>query len=105
MSIDPDLPVTIQIHSHMLETRYKALRFVAALNSSIGRDLADLSGKVAAKARLDGVLSPLRQLARAWAGAAMLLKDDAFTPLSTGTFRVLRSVTGSSSGPSSGSTQ
>lgn len=54
-----------------------ARRLVAALNASIGRDVADLTGKQATKDRLDGVLRPLRQLARAWSGAAMLRERDA----------------------------
>ena len=48
-----------------------ARKLVTALNASIGRDVDDLSSKQAAKDRLDRVLYPLRQLARAWAGAAM----------------------------------
>jgi len=54
-----------------------ARRLVAALNASIGRDLADLTVKQAAMDRLDGVLHPLRQLARAWSGAAMTRQRDA----------------------------
>jgi hypothetical protein len=46
------------------------------LNASIGRDMADLATKQAAKDRLDQVLYPLRQLACAWAGAAMLRDRD-----------------------------
>jgi hypothetical protein len=54
-----------------------ARRLVAEMNASIGRDVADLAVKAAAKARLDRVLHPLRQLARAWSGAAMLRDRDA----------------------------
>jgi hypothetical protein len=50
---------------------------VTGLNASIGRDVADLDSKQALKDQLDGVLSPLRQLARAWTGAAMLRDRDA----------------------------
>jgi hypothetical protein len=35
MSIDPDVSDIIQIYSHTLETRAKALRFVAALKKTI----------------------------------------------------------------------
>ncbi|WP_428489729.1 Eco57I restriction-modification methylase domain-containing protein [Rhodopila sp.] len=54
-----------------------ARRMVAALNASIGRDVDDLGSKQAVKRQLDRLLSPLRQLARAWAGAAMLRDRDA----------------------------
>ena len=49
-----------------------ARRLVTQLNGSIGRDVDDLQAKQAVKARLDGLLFPLCQLARAWTGAAML---------------------------------
>lgn len=49
---------------------------VRALDASIGRDVADLGSKQAVKQQLDRLLSPLRQLARAWAGAAMLRQRD-----------------------------
>jgi len=49
-----------------------ALAEVRALQATVGRDAADLALKEAAKARLDTALHPLRQLARAWSGAAML---------------------------------
>ncbi|MEA2778302.1 MAG: hypothetical protein QOF90_3708, partial [Acetobacteraceae bacterium] len=54
-----------------------ARRLVAELNASIGRDLSDIAAKSLAKDRLDGVLHPLRQLARAWSGAAMSRDRDA----------------------------
>ncbi len=53
-----------------------ALIEVAALNASIGRDVSDLALKDAAKARLDAVLAPMRQLARAWSGAVALGERD-----------------------------
>jgi hypothetical protein len=53
-----------------------ARRLVTELNASIGRDVADLHSKQAAKHDLDRLLYPLRQLARAWAGAAMLRDRD-----------------------------
>ncbi len=49
-----------------------ALAEVQALQATVGRDAADLALKEGAKARLDAALHPLRQLARAWSGAAML---------------------------------
>ena len=54
----------------------QARMLVAELNASIGRDLTDLGTKQVAKDRLDRLLHPLRQLARAWAGAAMLRERD-----------------------------
>ena len=50
---------------------HAALHEVNALEASVGRDAADLVLKRRAKARLDAALHPLRQLARAWSGAAM----------------------------------
>jgi hypothetical protein len=55
---------------------YQARGLVTELNASIGRDVADLNSKQVAKGRLDRLLFPLRQLARAWAGAAMLRDRD-----------------------------
>ena len=49
-----------------------ALAEVAALNAGIGRDVADLDVKAQAKERLDAALAPMRQLARAWSGAAAI---------------------------------
>ncbi|MGA3400816.1 MAG: hypothetical protein ABSC95_16470 [Acetobacteraceae bacterium] len=49
-----------------------ALAEVQALQATVGRDAADLALKQRAKARLDAALHPLRHLARAWSGAAML---------------------------------
>jgi hypothetical protein len=54
----------------------KARDLVAELDASIGRDLADLAMKQAAKGSLDALLHPLRMLARAWTGAAMLRDRD-----------------------------
>jgi hypothetical protein len=50
---------------------------VTELNASIGRDVADLKTKQVSKIRLDRLLHPLRRLACAWAGAAMLGERDA----------------------------
>ncbi len=53
-----------------------ARRIVTRLNASIGRDLHDLDMKRRAKVELDHLLAPLRNLARAWSGAAMLRQRD-----------------------------
>jgi hypothetical protein len=53
-----------------------AQQLVAELNASIGRDTDDQKSKELTKNRLDQLLWPLRQLARAWAGAAMLRERD-----------------------------
>ena len=65
------------VADRLAATLRKARRLVAALNASIGRDVDDLGSKQAVKRQLDRLLSPLRQLARAWAGAAMLRERDA----------------------------
>jgi hypothetical protein len=54
----------------------QARKLVTDLNASIGRDITDLNTKQVAKDHLDRLLYPLRQLARAWAGAAMLRDRD-----------------------------
>ena len=46
-----------------------AMTEVAQLEASIGIGIADMMAKQEAKNRLDGLLSPLRSLARAWSGA------------------------------------
>jgi hypothetical protein len=51
-------------------------QLVAKLDASIGRDLFDLTTKQDVKLRLDRLLSPLRSLAQAWSGAAMLRRRD-----------------------------
>jgi len=52
-----------------------ALRHIAALEESVGIDVADIERKRAAKTNLDGALAPFRLLAAAWAGGVMLGKD------------------------------
>ena len=52
--------------------RVKSALDVATLNATVGRDLADQQRKDGTKARLDRMLAPWRNLARAWAGAVML---------------------------------
>ena len=54
-----------------------ALAEVRRLEASVGRDIADILAKVAAKSRLDAALMPMIQLAQAWAGAAMLANREA----------------------------
>jgi len=56
--------------------RAAAMAEVVALEASIGRDIADVAAKVAAKRRLDAVLTPLRRLARAWSGAVLVNRRD-----------------------------
>ncbi|MFV9505150.1 MAG: hypothetical protein AB4911_11360 [Oscillochloridaceae bacterium umkhey_bin13] len=61
-----------------------ALSHVAALEESVGIDVADLERKRAAKTALDAALAPFRLLAAAWAGGVMLGKgcdDDAYAAL------------------------
>ncbi len=65
------------VSARLQASLYLARRLVAEMNATIGRDIADLMFKAAAKRRLDTVLHPLRQLARAWSGAAMLRDRDA----------------------------
>ncbi|MBS0638757.1 MAG: N-6 DNA methylase [Proteobacteria bacterium] len=55
----------------------EARELVRALDASIGRSIDDLTSKQALKQHLDDILTPLRCLARAWAGAAMLRDRDA----------------------------
>jgi len=70
--------------SRLAVSLHAALAEVRALQSTVGRDAADLVLKQSAKARLDAVLFPLRQLARLWSGAVMLHlreADDEFLAL------------------------
>ncbi|MFL5286327.1 MAG: hypothetical protein ACJ8AW_36465, partial [Rhodopila sp.] len=55
----------------------RARDLVLQLDASIGRDVEDLAAKQALKRQLDALLHPLRRLAQAWAGAAMLRTRDA----------------------------
>ncbi|MGE0419920.1 MAG: DNA methyltransferase, partial [Acetobacteraceae bacterium] len=68
--LDPLLAHGIDARLHDMHAA--ALGEVRALQATIGRDLADLTLKAAAKQRLDAACAPLLHLARAWAGAAML---------------------------------
>jgi len=60
------------VASRLAASLRAALAEIRALQSTVGRDAADLVLKESAKARLDAALFPLRQLARAWSGAVML---------------------------------
>ncbi len=64
------------VADRLAESVRAALAEVGALNASIGHDIADLALKDAAKARLDRVLAPVRQLAKAWSGAVALGERD-----------------------------
>jgi hypothetical protein len=70
-------PLLAQGVTERLRTaRDRALRLVRNLDASIGRDLDDLDSKQAVRQQLDATLHPLRRLAQAWAGAAMLRRRD-----------------------------
>lgn len=53
-------------------TLSEALAHVRDLEGSVGKDVADLEAKRAAKVRLDTALAPFRLLAAAWSGGVML---------------------------------
>jgi hypothetical protein len=57
-------------------TLNRGRQLVGKLDASIGRDLFDLRAKQDVKHHLDLLLSPLRALAQAWSGAAMLRRRD-----------------------------
>jgi hypothetical protein len=73
-ALDPLLArgVTERLNANLDQAR----KLVTQLNASIGRDVADLNAKQATKGRVDRLLHPLLQLARSWAGAAMLHDRD-----------------------------
>lgn len=52
-----------------------ALSLVCDLEASVGKDVADLEHKRAAKEKLDSALDPLKTLAAAWSGGVMLGND------------------------------
>jgi hypothetical protein len=60
------------VGARLSENLKAALREVRTLQATVGAHAADLALKEAAKRRLDAALHPLRLLARAWSGAAML---------------------------------
>lgn len=64
--------VTFGVAERLRGTIGKSLTELRPLQATIGRDIIDLGVKTEAKARLDATLDPVRKLARAWSGAAML---------------------------------
>jgi hypothetical protein len=74
-ALDPLLMIGVAERLNASLDRARSL--VTEMGASIGRDVFDLEAKQVAKIRLDLTLNPLRQLARAWAGAAMLRQRDA----------------------------
>lgn len=72
--LDPLLAqgVTERLEACLLGARL----LIKDLNGSIGRDIADLTIKRVSKQKLDALLHPLRMLASAWSGAAMLRGRD-----------------------------
>jgi hypothetical protein len=65
-----------RVTDHLDATLRQARRLVTTLDSSIGRDITDLVTKQIVKDGLDQLLHPLRRLAQAWAGAAVLRERD-----------------------------
>lgn len=53
-------------------TLQEALAHVRELEKGVGKDVAEVESKRAAKARLDAALAPFELLARAWSGGVML---------------------------------
>jgi Eco57I restriction-modification methylase/N-6 DNA methylase len=72
--LDPLL--ALGVVNQLNRTLSQAQHLIAQLDASIGRDIADLALKQEAKDRLDRLLAPVRKLAQAWAGAAMLQRRD-----------------------------
>ncbi len=65
----------------------EALSNVRELEKSVGKDVAEVEAKRAAKVRLDKALAPFKQLARAWSGGVMLgekCDDGAYEALAKG---------------------
>jgi len=73
--LDPLLArgVTDRLDAALVTARH----LVSALDASVGHDVDDLVSKQEFKHQLDALLHPLRELAKAWAGAAMLRERDA----------------------------
>ncbi|KYG09042.1 hypothetical protein BE21_19815 [Sorangium cellulosum] len=73
-----------KLRERLTETLAEALQYVKMLESTIGKDVADIELKREAKRKLDQALSPLRLLAGAWSGGVMLgeeADDDAYRSL------------------------
>lgn len=62
-----------KVAATLLQRRFvTALKEVAALEATVGKDVAEVVAKRDAKQRLDRALEPLRVLARVWTGGVML---------------------------------
>lgn len=74
---------TQKLTDRLRETLADALSHVEALERTIGKDVADITLKEAAKKRLDAALAPLEVLAAAWSGGVMLGEqgDDDYSTL------------------------
>lgn len=73
-ALDPLLAAGVA--SRLDDAMTQARWLVDQLDATLGRNVHELERKQGIKQRLDGLLHPLRQLARAWAGAAMLGERD-----------------------------
>jgi len=60
------------LRERLTERLHRVLEHSAALDASVGKDVADLEHKRAAKQKLDEDLAPFIELARLWAGGVML---------------------------------
>lgn len=75
---------TQKLTDRLRETLADALSHVEALERTIGKDVADITLKEAAKKRLDAALAPFEVLAAAWSGGVMLgeqASDDDYAAL------------------------
>ncbi|MCC6555458.1 MAG: N-6 DNA methylase, partial [Polyangiaceae bacterium] len=61
-----------RLTERLSETLGEALAHVEALEASVGKDVADVERKRAAKRKLDAALEPFKTLAAAWSGGVML---------------------------------
>lgn len=68
---------TSGLKERLTATLNDALENVKQLEASVGKDVADLEAKRAAKERLDAALAPFRLLAAAWSGGVMLGREKA----------------------------
>jgi len=63
------------LSKRLTEALEQALSHVKDLEATVGKDVADLEHKRAAKEKLDKALAPFRTLAAAWSGGIMLGED------------------------------
>lgn len=68
---------TSGLKERLTATLNEALRNVEQLEASVGKDVADLEAKRAAKERLDRALAPFKLLAAAWSGGVILGREKA----------------------------